>query len=44
MTIDPNHPMNVWNVEILESAEVKQLLKEKKIEIISDLKIQEGKE
>ena len=44
ITIDPDHPMKVWNEEILESAEVKQLLKDEKIEIINDLKLQEGKE
>lgn len=36
MTVDRGHPMEVWNEEILESDEVKALLREKKIEIVDD--------
>jgi hypothetical protein len=34
MTIDRDHPMDVWNEEILKWEDVKQLLEEKKIEIV----------
>jgi hypothetical protein len=36
MTIDRGHPMDVWNEEILDSQEVKELLNSKKIEIVDD--------
>lgn len=36
MTIDRDHPMEVWNEEILQLEGVKKLLKEGKIEILDD--------
>jgi hypothetical protein len=36
MTVDAAHPMDIWNEEILNSQDVKDLLKEKKIEIVDD--------
>jgi hypothetical protein len=36
MTVDPAHPMEVWNEEMLESDEVKALLRQNKIEIVDD--------
>jgi hypothetical protein len=36
MTVDADHPMDVWNDEILESGEVKALLEQNKIEILDD--------
>ena len=36
MTVDAAHPMDIWNEEILNSQEVKDLLREKKIEIVDD--------
>ncbi len=38
ITLNPDQTMDVWNEEILETAEVKQLLEKKMIKIISDLK------
>ena len=36
MTIDRDHPMDVWNEEILQSEDVKASLDARKIEIIDD--------
>jgi hypothetical protein len=36
MTVDRGHPMDVWNEEILESEEVKVLLRKNEIEIVDD--------
>lgn len=36
MTIDRDHPMEVWNEEILQLEGVKKLLREGKIEILDD--------
>lgn len=36
MTVDANHPMDIWNEEILESVEVKALLEQNKIEVLDD--------
>lgn len=37
MTIDRDHPMDVWNEEILDSQEVRDLLNSNKIEILDDV-------
>jgi hypothetical protein len=34
MTVARDHPMDIWNEEILKSPEVKALLEQKKIEIV----------
>lgn len=36
MTVDADHPMDVWNDEILESSEVKALLEQNKIEVLDN--------